>query len=137
MAYLIKFAIFVFSVLLSTSYARNGCRLCSGTYSLYFDNGIDAAAARANLESKLGTCATGKQFLIKSATPLLCQGINCKKWVFDMDIYRFCGNGKAALRARDKRCSRPNQCFYADDLNLHCTQSVGCAETCHCNECGC
>lgn len=134
---LIKLFFILFSFYASSTLARNGCRRCTGTYTFTLDKGLNEAAARDRLATSLGTCATGKQYLVKAVRSVDCKNGVCNQWAFDLTIYRYCGNGSKVLRAKDRKCTSPTGCFFGDYLQLNCVESVDCAETCHCWECAC
>lgn len=138
MANFLRFAALFVSLLVSVAFAANSCRQCSGVYAFTLDAAITGAAAKDYFVRKLGACATGAQYLIKRVVNQDCTVPDtCKFWRFEIDVYRYCGNGGSVVRARDYKCGTTNGCVYGDYLLLTCTKSVACAGQCDCNECAC
>lgn len=132
----LKSVILLISLLLSGSLARYGCRLCKGRSSFAFTNPVSKVAAEKFLKDSMGTCATGGQYIITSNDASECVGSNCKVYDFWLTVYRYCGNGSKVTLSKFDHGSG-GIVAHLEYLELHCTQSVECAETCVCAQCGC
>lgn len=131
---------FALMFLIAISAARNGCRRCAGDYHLWFDKFVTEAVAMEYLGRRLNGCATGDQYQITGLQSTVCTANihirQCMSWYFDVEVYRYCGNGGLVIRGLKWTCFETN-CFYGDYLRLRCTKSVECAGTCDCTECAC
>lgn len=141
MVSIFSFAVLLFCAFLGSVIARNGCRRCAGYYSFYLDTEMSEIEARAELHKRLGICATGGQYEAKPYRRDVCliradDTLACNYWKFQLDIYRYCGNGGKVWRANTPMC-RDGECFYKDKLQLWCNNSVDCAGTCVCSTCAC
>lgn len=133
-------AVLIFSTIVGSVTARNGCRQCTGILTYNLTGYITEKQARDELVNSLGTCGTGHQYIITSVKSdgCLTSDLNrCRKWDFGLTIYRYCGNGGGVNRGRNVICDGSPRCFYGEYLQLICTHSVECVGKCDCTECAC
>lgn len=129
----------VLSVFTELAASRNGCRRCGGGYQFLFNDYFDEARARDFLKGSLSFCATGSQFLVTGVQINNCVtpgSRQCKFWNFDLEVYRYCGNGSSVTVGRSSYCVG-TVCARAQYLSLKCSESVDCKERCNCYDCGC
>lgn len=132
----LRVAIAFWGLTVSSVFARNGCRQCSGIFLKVFASAVTEGQARDYLKSKLSNCATGDQYAVTKVVQNTCTGNTCKVWNLSIDVYRYCGNGPTVGYSLNPYC-KFGKCFYGEVLQLQCTKSVDCAATCHCEQCHC
>lgn len=121
--------------------AINGCRQCTGLKKMKFVDYLEHPEAVYLAVTSLKGCATGNVFVFKNVQAIKTSGCtfdgdSCKEWWFDMDIWRYCGNGKKVLLNKGYYCIA-NFCVETDNMELTCTKSVKCDGDCNCKDCGC
>lgn len=154
MTYLSK-SLFAFILLLAGfALSHNSCRLCAGDQRIIFDKFTFENEAVAFLKASLGNCATGADFeitrvrrqncvdpcttgVVKTWTNCAAFGnFACKYYIFDVKIWRYCGNGGFVRLTKGGHCIGP-RCATLDTLAISCTKSVECRGDCDCVACGC
>lgn len=142
----------VLTTLLAVRAGKNSCRQCVGSQSLLFNAYTHPIDALNLFESSLGSCATGKDYEVTSVVednctePCLdpvpyreCRNRApkvCKKYTFNLKVWRYCGNGGSVSLRKTNHCSA-GVCSASDYLSLTCYQSVECRGDCNCAQCGC
>lgn len=133
----------------------NGCRQCTGTKIIIFNNPVSEDQAMEFFKTSLGNCATGDDYDAYRGVAEGCQlpcvrpvvgprttscaqfgPVRCPKWTFTLKMWRYCGNGGSVTLNKSDHCSA-GVCAISDNLRLVCTRSVRCLGDCNCAECGC
>lgn len=140
MLQIFRLAFVCLSLIFGTAVARNGCRQCTGSIKLNFKNYVSLYELSTYLDGSLGRCATGKQYDRTLIAEYGCMTANyeviCKNWNIGLKVWRYCGNGGKVSLRQDNVCVG-NICVSLDQLELKCSKSVDCKETCDCDLCGC
>lgn len=143
-------------LIIGQALSKNGCRACEGTQSLTFSAGITQEAATSFLVQSVLGCATGDEYQIDRIDRGGCQtdclregGVppdtqcaaegpqKCHIWLFNIKIWRYCGNGGLLTLRRGSYCDKFSICSLTDTLTLTCHKSVECHTKCDCSKCGC
>lgn len=128
---------------------RNGCRQCTGYEDFNFEMSINRDTAETFFEKHFTLCATGHDYNIIGTLSDNCDRCYgdvtyceksrnrfCKRWIFNVEVWRYCGNGKRAYIDRGAHCSF-GQCLTANLVEMLCYHSVECKGDCVCKFCGC
>lgn len=116
--------------------SANSCRQCWGKQTIEYKNRVTQQDATNFFTASLGDCATGADYRIDAVAPSDCLQGKCKKWVFTLWIWRYCGNGPSNYVNKGAHCIG-SVCAVSDERGLTCHHSVQCKWDCDCLECQC
>lgn len=131
---IIRIAAIIFHIFARSATARNGCRQCVGIHSLTFQNQLTLEQVTQYMELALSGCATGNEYKVdgireqKDCDTKL-QPKMCKTWELYITVWRYCGNGGAAIQSKSHTCIN-NVCSIINSYSMYCYQSVECAGKC-------
>lgn len=137
---LCKLFFLVFSIFASNVAAVGGCRQCSGTLTLNWNDYATQAQADQIVASHLAACATGKQYVITGVSQqgpcASSQGKSgCMVWVYSLAVGRYCGSATNVSKVRSEPkykyfCLTGGRCSVTSTLKMNCTPNIACAGTC-------
>lgn len=120
--------------------ASKSCRQCSGLLTVTFDDFAVRTLADEVFKSNLDGCATGNQYdILDVRSDGLCDTTTkpfaCKKWVYSVKVWRYCGNGSNVLKGKAEprlsfRCRGGGLCSASSYLSMTCNPSVECRGSC-------
>lgn len=125
-----------FSVLVA---GRWGCRQCIGYQGIVFTEYVAEAQAIDFFFGSLGNCGTGDDYAITNKIADQCEDQEsenklCKSWVFELDFWRYCGNGGLVAVNKGSHCIN-GICSSRDFRNMKCSMSVNCRGNCDSAQC--
>lgn len=133
---LYKLACLLFALLAVNAATGKSCRQCTGDYLLILNDYATEAQARSFIKTSLGGCVTGGEYELIHPGSNDCLRGACKVWFFNINAWRYCGNGPTVVLKKDNHGSG-GMLALKDYLSLSCTESVVCHGNCNCAECGC